>query len=180
MKFDGFLVPGLRTRRAHTGVELRDGQSFALAGLLDNSETKSLSKIPGLGDIPILGNLFKSTSFQKNESELMFIVTAQMVKPVNRDDLPAIPNVESLKKGSLLGIDRKEGQIDGPSGFILKSGSAATTQPETPNSTAPSVPAKEVTPAVVPPTGTKAAVPSVSLAQPLSGPTQQAKVTPTP
>ena len=57
VKFDGFLVPGLRTRRAHTGVELRDGQSFALAGLLDNSETKSLSKIPGLGDIPILGNL---------------------------------------------------------------------------------------------------------------------------
>src|SRR6185369_10096472 len=97
VKFDGFLVPGLRTRRAHTGVELRDGQSFALAGLLDNSETRSLSKVPGLGDIPILGNLFKSTQFQKNESELMFIVTAQMVKPVNRDDLPAIPNVENLK-----------------------------------------------------------------------------------
>src|SRR6476659_6870134 len=122
VKFDGFLIPGLRTRRARTGVELRDGQSFALAGLLDNNETRSISKVPGLGDIPILGNLFRSTQFQKNESELMFIVTAQMVKPVNRDDLPAIPNVESLKKGSLLGIDRKGNGIDEPSGFITNPG----------------------------------------------------------
>jgi len=180
VKFSGFLIPGLRTRRAKTGVELRDGQSFALAGLLDNSETRSLSKVPGLGDIPILGNLFKSTQFQKNESELMFIVTAQMVKPVNRDDLPPIPNVENLKKGSLLGIDHKQGQIDGPTGFSLKSGAATTDQPETPNSTAPVAPTKEATPAVTPATGTKADVPSVSLAQPNGGPTQDAKVPPTP
>ena len=180
VKFDGFLIPGLRTRRAHTGVELRDGQSFALAGLLDNSETKSLSKVPGLGDIPILGNLFKSTQFQKNETELMFIVTAQMVKPVNRDDLPRLPNVENLKKGSLLGIERKDGQIDGPTGFSLKSGAAATGQSETPNSAAPSAPTREVPPAVTPATGTKAAVPSVSLAQPNAGTTQAAKVTPNP
>jgi len=118
VKFDGFIIPGLRTRRAKTGVELRDGQSFALAGLLDNNETKTLSKVPGLGDLPILGNLFKSTQFQKNETELMFIVTAQIVKPVNRDDLPALPNVENMKKGSLLGIDSKAGDIEGPSGFI--------------------------------------------------------------
>jgi pilus assembly protein CpaC len=117
VRFDGFIVPGLRTRRAKTGIELRDGQSFALAGLLDNNEVQSFSKVPGLGDVPILGNLFKSKQFQKNESELMFIVTAQLVKPVNRDDLPAIPNVETLKKGSLLGVDRKPGDIDGPSGF---------------------------------------------------------------
>jgi pilus assembly protein CpaC len=180
VKFDGFLIPGLRTRRAHTGVELRDGQSFALAGLLDNSETRSISKIPGLGDIPILGNLFKSTQFQKNESELMFIVTAQMVKPVNRDDLPPIPNVESLKKGSLLGLDHKQGQIDGPTGFSTKTGAAAASQPETPNSTAPSAPTKEVTPVVTPATGTKAEVPSVSLAQPTVGTTQAAKGTPNP
>jgi pilus assembly protein CpaC len=180
VKFSGFLIPGLRTRRAHTGVELRDGQSFALAGLLDNSETRSLSKVPGLGDIPILGKLFQSTSFQKNETELMFIVTAQIVKPVNRDDLPRIPNVENLKKGSLLGTDRTPGQIDGPTGFILKSGAAATGQPETPKSTAPSAPAKEVTPAVTPATGTKAGVPSVSLAQPNTGTTQEAKVTRNP
>ena len=180
VKFSGFLIPGLRTRRAHTGVELRDGQSFALAGLLDNSETRSLSKIPGLGDIPILGNLFKSTQFQKNETELMFIVTAQMVKPVNRDDLPKIPNVETLKKGSLLGTDRSPGQIDGPTGFKLKSGTAATDQTGTPNSTGPSAPAKEVTPAVPPATGTKAGAPRVSLVQPITGATQEAKATPNP
>ncbi|HEY2974944.1 MAG TPA: type II and III secretion system protein family protein [Pyrinomonadaceae bacterium] len=181
VKFDGFLIPGLRTRRARTGIELRDGQSFALAGLLDNSETQSLSKVPGLGDIPILGNLFRSKQFQKNESELMFIVTAQMVKPVNRDDLPPIPNVETLKKGSLLGIDRKEGQIDGPTGFSTKSGAALTGQPEKPNSTTPSTPAtKEVTPVVTPVTGTKAEAPSVSLAQPTVGTTQAAKGTPNP
>jgi pilus assembly protein CpaC len=164
VKFDGFLIPGLRTRRAHTGVELRDGQSFALAGLLDNSETRSLSKIPGLGDIPILGNLFKSTSFQKNESELMFIVTAQMVKPVNRDDLPAMPNVESLKKGSLLGMDRKEGQIDGPTGFST-SGTAKSdaTPASAPKTTVPAVsPAAEGSKAVVP------VVSSIQGAAPLS------------
>src|SRR5215472_130474 len=74
VKFDGFLIPALKTRRAKTGVELRDGQSFALAGLLDNSEQQSLSRIPVLSDVPVLGALFRSTSFQKNETELMFIV----------------------------------------------------------------------------------------------------------
>jgi pilus assembly protein CpaC len=133
VRFDGFIIPGLRTRRAKTGIELRDGQSFALAGLLDNSETQTLSKVPGLGDVPILGNLFRSKSFQRNESELMFIVTAQMVKPVNRDDLPRIPNVENLKNGSLLGVEPTgTGAVTGPSGFIINSGATstpATTQP---------------------------------------------------
>ena len=168
VKFDGFLIPALRVRRAKTSVELRDGQSFALAGLLDNSESKTLSKVPGLGDIPILGNLFKSTQFQKNESELMFIVTAQLVKPVNRDDLPPIPNVESLKKGSLLGTERKVGQIDGPTGFILNSGAAPTSPSPDPKASESPAPAKEATPAVTPATGSgsKATEQSVSLAQP--------------
>ena len=133
VQFSGFQIPGLRTRRAKTGIELRDGQSFALAGLLDNNETQTLSKVPGLGDVPILGNLFRSKQFQKNESELMFIVTAQMVKPVNRDDLPPIPNVENLKNGSLLGIEPKaSGAMTGPSGFIINgtsTGAATTTAP---------------------------------------------------
>ena len=118
VRFNGFVIPGLRTRRARTGVELRDGQSFALAGLLDNSEQQSLSKIPVLGDIPILGNLFKSKSFQKNETELMFIVTADLVKPVNRDDLPTMRGVEGLKSGKpLLGVEPKNSGIVGESGF---------------------------------------------------------------
>jgi pilus assembly protein CpaC len=117
VKFNGFVIPALRTRRAHTGVELRDGQSFALAGLLDNNETQSLSRIPVLGDIPILGSLFKSKSFQKSETELMFIVTADLVKPVNRDDLPTMKGVDGLKNGSPLGIEPKDGGIVGKSGF---------------------------------------------------------------
>ncbi|MGH9875234.1 MAG: type II and III secretion system protein family protein [Pyrinomonadaceae bacterium] len=175
VKFDGFLIPGLRTRRAKTGVELRDGQSFALAGLLDNSETKTLSKVPGLGDIPILGNLFKSTSFQKNESELMFIVTAQIAKPVNRDDLPAMPNVESLKKGSLLGVDKNSG-VEGPSGFITNSPKTTKTETEVPAQ--PAAPAK-VEGAPVPPatSTTKTGTPAVSVVQD-SVPASSAKVIP--
>jgi pilus assembly protein CpaC len=117
VKFDGFLIPGLRTRRAKTGIELRDGQSFALAGLLDNEETRTLSKIPVLGDIPILGALFKSKSFQKQETELMFFVTAQLVKPVNPDDLPQLRGVDGLKNGSPLGVEPKGEGITGQSGF---------------------------------------------------------------
>jgi pilus assembly protein CpaC len=119
VKFDGFLIPALRTRRAKTGVELRDGQSFALAGLLDNNETRSLSKIPVLGDIPVLGALFKSKSFQKSETELMFIVTAQMVKPVNRDELPQMRGIDGLKNGSPLGLEPKGEGIEGESGYKI-------------------------------------------------------------
>jgi pilus assembly protein CpaC len=121
VKFSGFLIPALRTRRAKTSVELRDGQSFALAGLLDNSETKSLSKVPVLGDIPVLGSLFRSKSFQKNETELMFIVTAQLVKPVNRDDLPQLRGIDGLKNGSPLGIEPKGEGIQGLSGRSISS-----------------------------------------------------------
>src|SRR6267142_2513314 len=128
VKFDGFLIPALRTRRAKTGVELRDGQSFALAGLLDNNETKSLSKVPVLGDIPILGALFKSKSFQKNETELIFIVTAQLVKPMNRDDLPQLRGIDGLKNGSPLGVEPKGEGIQGQTGHSI-SGAVETPAP---------------------------------------------------
>ena len=117
VKFNGFVIPALRTRRAKTGVELRDGQSFALAGLLDNSEIKSLSRIPIVSDIPVIGNLFKSKSFEKKETELMFFVTAQMVKPVNRDDLPQLRGVDGLKNGSPLGVEPKGEGIQGQTGY---------------------------------------------------------------
>src|SRR5205085_11463837 len=64
----GLVIPGLRVRRAKTVLELRDGQSFAPAGLIDNTEQVNLSKVPLLGDIPILGELFKSRSFQDRKS----------------------------------------------------------------------------------------------------------------
>ena len=139
VRFNGFVIPALRTRRAKTGVELRDGQSFALAGLLDNNETESISKIPGLGDIPILGNLFKSKSFQRQESELMFIVTADLVKPVNRDDLPNLKGVDGLKNGSPLGVEPKSGGISGVSGFsTTPADNAAPATQKAPASTTPS------------------------------------------
>jgi pilus assembly protein CpaC len=132
VKFDGFLIPALKTRRAKTAVELRDGQSFALAGLLDNSETKSLSQVPVLGDIPILGALFKSKSFQKNETELMFIVTAQLVKPMNRDDVPTLRGIDGLKKGSPLGVEPKGEGIQGRTGFSVTGQNAEQTPVATP------------------------------------------------
>ncbi len=132
VRFNGFVIPALRTRRAHTGVELRDGQSFALAGLMDNNETRSISKIPLLGDIPILGNLFKSSSFQKQESELMFIITADLVKPVNRDDLPTMKGIDGLKNGPPLGIEPQGDGITGRKGFSTETAPAAAPGEATP------------------------------------------------
>src|SRR6201988_927326 len=117
VRFNGFVVPALRTRRAKTGVELRDGQSFALCGLLDNSETNPLPRIPLVSDIPILGNLFKSKSFEKKETELMFFVTAPMVKPVNGNALPTMRGIDGLKGNSPLGLEPKGEGIQGQSGY---------------------------------------------------------------
>jgi pilus assembly protein CpaC len=79
----GFQIPALTTRRVKTVVELGDGQSFAIAGLLQDNIKESVSKYPFLGDIPVLGALFRSTSFQKNETELIVIVTPHLVKPLD-------------------------------------------------------------------------------------------------
>jgi pilus assembly protein CpaC len=119
VRFNGFVVPALRTRRAKTGVELRDGQSFALAGLLDNSESKSLSRIPVVSSIPVIGALFKSKSFEKKETELMFFVTAHMVKPVTPDDLPSMRGLDGLKGNSPLGVEPKGEGVQGQSGYKI-------------------------------------------------------------
>ena len=79
----GFVVPSLTTRRVSTVIELADGQSFAIAGLLKDEVREIVSKFPVLGDIPILGALFRSSSFQKNETELIVIVTPHLVKPLD-------------------------------------------------------------------------------------------------
>lgn len=80
---EGFLVPGLSTRRASTVIELGDGQSFAIAGLLKETIRDNVQKYPLLGDIPIIGALFRSREFQKNETELVIIATPHLVKPLN-------------------------------------------------------------------------------------------------
>ena len=83
IRLNGFDVPALTTRRAETTVELGSGQSFMLAGLLRNTNTNNIDKAPFLGDLPILGALFRSTSFRRQESELVIIVTPYLVRPVS-------------------------------------------------------------------------------------------------
>jgi pilus assembly protein CpaC len=178
VRFSGFVIPALRTRRARTGVELRDGQSFALAGLLDNNETRSISKIPMLGDIPVLGNLFKSSSFQKQETELMFIITADLVKPLNSDEIPQMKGMDGIKGGSPLGVEPAGDGINGRSGFST-SGDAAATLPEVaPAAPATSAPANGTTttpangtPATDPKTKTPAPQPVASPGTPTKGAT---------
>jgi pilus assembly protein CpaC len=87
----GFRIPALLTRRAETDVELRDGQSFAIAGLLHNTAQEDSSKVPVLGSIPIIGNLFKSKADRKEQTELMVLITPQLVRPLDPDEVPALP-----------------------------------------------------------------------------------------
>jgi pilus assembly protein CpaC len=78
----GFTVPGLTVRRVKTDVELREGQSFVIGGLLDNRETQTFSKIPFLGDVPVLGKFFQSIDRTKQNTELIVIVTPEIVAPI--------------------------------------------------------------------------------------------------
>jgi len=87
----GLRIPGLRVRRADTTVELGSGQSFAIAGLVQSNSTNNVQKVPGLGNLPILGALFRSTRFQRNESELVIMVTPYLVRPVASPTLIAVP-----------------------------------------------------------------------------------------
>lgn len=90
IRLNGFDVPGITTRRAETTVELGSGQSFMIGGLLRNSQTNTIQRAPGLGNVPILGSLFRSTSYRKGETELVIIVTPYLVKPVNANQI-ALP-----------------------------------------------------------------------------------------
>jgi pilus assembly protein CpaC len=83
LRLQGFTIPAITTRRASTVIELADGQSFAIGGLLRDNLRESVSKFPLLGEIPILGTLFRSSSFQKSETELLIIVTPHLVKPLD-------------------------------------------------------------------------------------------------
>lgn len=87
---NGFSVPGLIVRRAETTVELGSGQSFMIAGLLKNNSQNTISKMPGAGDIPVLGSLFRSTAYQKGETELVIVITPYLVNPVDANQI-ALP-----------------------------------------------------------------------------------------
>jgi pilus assembly protein CpaC len=83
---NGINVPALIVRRASTTVELRDGQSFVIGGLLQNVSSTAQDQLPWLGDVPVLGALFRSTSYQKNETDLAIIVTPRIVRPARPGD----------------------------------------------------------------------------------------------
>jgi pilus assembly protein CpaC len=113
----GFFVPALSTRRAETEVELADGQSFAIAGLVDNRLTEVFNKIPALGDIPILGNLFRSRQINKSKSELLVMVTPKFVKPLNADQ--ALPLPENPKPFlDPQRFDGKRSTVDAPANKV--------------------------------------------------------------
>jgi len=90
VQINGTTIPALSTRRAETTVELGSGQSMMIAGLLQNDHNNSIEQTPGLGNIPIVGSLFRSNGFQRNETELVIVITPYLVKPVNANDI-ALP-----------------------------------------------------------------------------------------
>jgi pilus assembly protein CpaC len=92
LNFEGFVIPSLLTRKAETEVELKDGQHLSIAGLLDNSTIRNVNKIPILGDLPILGALFRSKSVRERRSELLVIVTPKLVGA--SETPPAVPTGE--------------------------------------------------------------------------------------
>lgn len=115
----GFTVPGLDTRKVQTDVELQNGQSLVIAGLLDNRLTETLSKIPGLSSIPILGKLFESRSVMKNNSELLVVVTPEIVQPIPAGaPIPAVVMPKTFMKDSAKGAPQNPtlpaGQVNLP------------------------------------------------------------------
>jgi len=87
----GFLIPALTTRRAETEIALRDGQTFAIAGLIDNRVQEVASKIPGLGDLPFIGKLFRSRSKNRSNTELLVMVSPKLVQPLEPTEVPGLP-----------------------------------------------------------------------------------------
>jgi Flp pilus assembly secretin CpaC len=85
------VIPALSQRRAETEVILKDGESFAIAGLIDNRVIETISKVPGLGDLPILGKIFRSRSTQKSADELLVVVTPHFVRPLTPDEKAKLP-----------------------------------------------------------------------------------------
>ena len=100
IKIEGISIPSITTRRADTTVELGSGQSFAIAGLLQNNVTQQADKFPGLGDIPILGALFRSEKFRREETELLIVVTPYIVRPVS-DRTLILPTDKFIAPGDM-------------------------------------------------------------------------------
>ena len=91
LTLEGFRIPALTTRRAETDIELRDGQTFAVAGLLNNVTQTDSAAIPWLSKIPVIGNFFKSKADRAEQTELLVLITPRLVKPLDPDEVPALP-----------------------------------------------------------------------------------------
>ena len=123
----GTLIPAISARKAETEVVLRDGESFAIAGLIDNRVIKEIDKIKWLGDIPIIGQLFKSVSNKKTNSELLVVVTPHFVKPMSADEkakLPEMPEAflptvaqEKAKKNKTKDKSKQQAEVVGKRGY---------------------------------------------------------------
>ena len=125
IQLQGFNIPAINTRRTSTTVELKNGQSFAVAGMLKEEGRSTMDKYPMLGDIPVLGNLFKSSQYQKDQSELVIIVTAHLVKPLDKKSL-SLPTDTAHEPDDLeffLGIKRPS---QTPAGAPLAGGMTRT------------------------------------------------------
>ncbi len=110
LQFEGFTIPALATRRVQTQVELESGQSFVIAGLLDNNITETLNKIPGIGDIPLLGKLFQSRARTRSNTELMILITPELVQPIPPGAaLPEIRMPEEFLPGTAQDAPRTPG-----------------------------------------------------------------------
>lgn len=122
LTFQGSTIPALSTRRVDTEVELADGQSFAIAGLLDNRTTESLSKIPGLASIPFLGKLFQSMNTSRSNTELIVIVTPELVRPIPvGKPVPQIPLPKEFMKDTAIVAPQTPGEaVTGPVSPLLK------------------------------------------------------------
>jgi pilus assembly protein CpaC len=119
---DTSLIPALTVRRAETTVELASGQTFAIAGLVQSSNNINAEEVPGLGDVPILGELFKSDQFQHNESELVIMATPYVVQPISNPVAPALPTDPSF---GAEGTQRLAGgatntSTTGQAGFVIE------------------------------------------------------------
>ena len=122
----GFRVPGLSTRRTETELELLDGQTFAIAGLMNNTMNSTLAKIPGIGDIPILGLLFKSKAAQKNQTELVVMITPQILPRNSTGVTPNLPRTPDTFMPPTL--PNKTHEMPPPA-FTRPTSSAAATSP---------------------------------------------------
>jgi pilus assembly protein CpaC len=188
----GFRIPAISTRRTETEVELRDGQTFAIAGLMNNTLNETMSKIPGIGDIPVLGLLFRSRAHQKNQTELVVMITPTIVKRGQMGVSEGLPSLVAPYMGrpdhSLPNPDPYVGSPRYPAG---SSSSDNNNAPAPAPATKPSKPAATKMPEATKPSNAKpeptkptnskpAASPATTMTTPKSGATTSGTATPSP